>query len=669
MLVKAKHFLFNNNQLRGNIPPTLGLVQTLVTVRLDWNSLSGPVPPNLNNLTSVKELYLSNNELTGPLPDFTGMNSLTYMVLSNNKLNGTLDIGNSYSNNLTVDLQNNSISDFTQKASYNMVLKLVGNPICQGNGATERYCTIQKSNPSYITPTNSCTAVVCRSDRILSPNCKCAYPYTGTLHFFSFSFSNLENSSYFRTLAESLMSAFQSNQLLVDSVSLSDPTVDVYSYLQFRLQIFPSALDHFNRTGISTVGFLLTNSFPIPNYGSYSFKEESYCCFAGAKKPSNTGINVGAVVGSFVLVLFILGAGFYAFHQKREAKRAVQQSNPFANWDRDESSGGVPQLKGARWFSFEELRKCTNNFAEVNVVGSGGYGKVYRGTIASDQLVAIKRARQGSLPDALQFKTEIELLSRIHHKNVVSLVGFCYEQGEQMLVYEYIPNGTLKDALSGKSGFQLNWMRRLRIALDSAKGLAYMHELANPPIIHRDIKSTNILLDDCLNAKVADFGLSKLMEDTSKNYVSTQVKGTMGYMDPEYYTTQQLSEKSDVYSFGIVLLELVTARAPIERGKYIVVVVKNAIANLTDQYYIHDILDPTLGPSAKLGGLKKFVELAMRCVKDSSSERPTMGEVVREIENIMQLASSNKNFETEFTSSSYEGSSDGSKAFDYSGGL
>ncbi|CAK9186466.1 unnamed protein product, partial [Ilex paraguariensis] len=321
-------------------------------------------------------------------------------VLSNNKLNGTLDIGNSYSNNLTVDLQNNSISDFTQKASYNMVLKLVGNPICQGNGAAERYCTIQKSYPSNCTPTNNCTTAVCHSGSISSPYCKCAYPYTGTLHFISISFSNLENSSYFRTLAGSLMSAFLSNKLPVDSVSLCDPTVNLYSYLQIKLQIFPSGLDHFNRTGISTVGFLLTSqSFPIPNYGPYFFIDEGYCCFA-------------------------------------------------ANWDRDESSGGVPQLKGARWFSFEELRKCTNNFAEVNAIGSGGYGKVYRGTIASDQLVAIKRAQRGSLQGALEFKTEIELLSRIHHKNVVSLVGFCYEQGEQMLVYEYIPNGNLKDGLS-----------------------------------------------------------------------------------------------------------------------------------------------------------------------------------------------------------------------------
>jgi serine/threonine protein kinase len=183
--------------------------------------------------------------------------------------------------------------------------------------------------------------------------------------------------------------------------------------------------------------------------------------------------------------------------------------------------------------------------------------KVYKGTIANGQMAAIKRAQQGSMQGAAEFKNEIELLSRVHHKNLVSLVGFCYEQGEQMLVYEYIPNGTLRENLmgnthryhyqhiftnycmfvnkvgsnysliAGKGGMHLDWMTRLRIAIGSAKGLAYLHELANPPIIHRDIKSTNILLDESLTAKVADFGLSKLLSDTQKGHVSTQVKGTL----------------------------------------------------------------------------------------------------------------------------------------------
>nr|XP_016434361.1 PREDICTED: probable leucine-rich repeat receptor-like protein kinase At5g49770 [Nicotiana tabacum] len=153
----------------------------------------------------------------------------------------------------------------------------------------------------------------------------------------------------------------------------------------------------------------------------------------------------------------------------------------------------------------------TNNFSETNDIGSGGYGKVYRGTLPNGHLVAVKRALQGSMQGALEFKTEIELLSRVHHKNVVGLVGFCFDQAEQMLVYEYIPSGTLKDGLSGKTGIRLDWMRRLKIALGAARGLQYLHDLVNPPIIHRDIKSNNILLDERLNAKVADFGLSKLL--------------------------------------------------------------------------------------------------------------------------------------------------------------
>lgn len=181
--------------------------------------------------------------------------------------------------------------------------------------------------------------------------------------------------------------------------------------------------------------------------------------------------------------------------------------------------------------------------------------QVYRGTLPTGQLVAVKRSQQGSLQGSLEFRTEIELLSRVHHKNVVSLVGFCLDQGEQMLVYEYIPNGTLKESLTGeiscgsinpvsdasfvvahayclkispgKSGVRLDWKRRLRVILGTAKGIAYLHELADPPIVHRDIKSSNVLLDERLNAKVSDFGLSKLLGEDGRGMVTTQVKGTM----------------------------------------------------------------------------------------------------------------------------------------------
>ncbi|EFJ36446.1 hypothetical protein SELMODRAFT_78967, partial [Selaginella moellendorffii] len=178
-------------------------------------------------------------------------------------------------------------------------------------------------------------------------------------------------------------------------------------------------------------------------------------------------------------------------------------------------------------FSIAELKKATNNFISSSEIGSGGYGKVYKGTLSTGEEVAIKRAQEGSLQGAGEFKNEIELLSRVHHRNLVGLIGFCYESGEQMLVYEYMPNGTIREHLPDRMEM-LSWRKRLEIAVGSAKGISYLHELANPPIIHRDIKSSNILLDEKFVAKVADFGLSKLVPQTDgKGHVSTQVKGTL----------------------------------------------------------------------------------------------------------------------------------------------
>ncbi|XP_058183699.1 leucine-rich repeat receptor protein kinase HPCA1-like isoform X2 [Rhododendron vialii] len=711
------HVLFENNSLSGSIPSTLGLVQTLEVLRLDRNSLTGPVPSTLNNLVNVNELFLSNNQLTGSLPNLTGMSVLNYvdmsnntfdesdfppwfsalqslttlvmentglqgqipvsfftlpqlqtLLLRNNQLTGTLDVGSSYSDQLQlIDLQNNIIVDFKQKKGFKIKLILAGNPICQEIEGTSPYCGLQETNSTYPTPESNCIPATCIGYQLSSPNCRCAYAYVGTLYFRAPSFSDLGNSTIYTSLTDSLMEFFHSHLLPVDSVSLSNPTRNTDNYFVLRLEVFPPAgQDAFNRTGISGIGFVLSNqTFKPPHkFGPFSFIGGPYPNFEGSTgthKSSSTAIIIGSAVGGSVLVLLALLAGIYAFRQKRRAETADKQNNPFASWDPNKNSGDVPQLRGAKPFSFEELKKYTNNFSETNDIGTGGYGKVYRGILPNGQLVAVKRAQTGSLQGGPEFKTEIELLSRVHHKNVVSLVGFCFEHGEQMLVYEYIPNGTLKESLSGKSGIKLDWMRRLRIALGTARGLQYLHELANPPIIHRDIKSNNILLDDRLNAKVADFGLSKLLGDPEKGHVTTQVKGTMGYMDPEYYMTQQLTEKSDVYSYGVVMLELVTARQPIDKGKYIVREVRQKMDRTKVGYNLQEIIDPAI-LGITLGGLEKFVDLALRCVEEAGAERPTMGEVVKEIESIMQIAGLNPNADSASTSASYEGAI---KGFDH----
>ncbi|XP_038682118.1 probable leucine-rich repeat receptor-like protein kinase At5g49770 [Tripterygium wilfordii] len=711
------HVLLDSNQLSGSIPSTLVFVKTLEVLRLDRNSLGGFVPSNFNNLTSLQELYLSNNKLSGPLPNLTGLNSLNYLDLSNNSLdtsdvpswfstvqslttlmmedcriqgevpvslfglpnletvvlrrnylNGTLDIGTSHSDQLKlIDFQNNLISAFTQRPRDDKFkLILAGNPICDEIGQTKSYCTTPEVDSSpYMTPPNNCIPAPCSADQVSSPNCRCAFPYTGTLIFRAPSFSNLGNKTYYVTLEQFLMNSIQLPKAAVDSVSLRNPRKNPFDYLELTLELFPSGQDSFNRTIIFEIGFILSNHNFEPSefFGNFYFKADAYKHFSGeslgSHKSTSIYIVIGAAVGVVVLLLLLLlFVGIYAYCQKKRAKSATEQ-NPFANWESSKSSGSIPQLKGARFFSFEEVKKYTNNFLEGNEIGTGGYGKVYRGTLPDGQLIAIKRAQQGSTQGGLEFKTEIELLSRVHHKNVVSLIGFCFEQGDQMLIYEYITNGNLRDCLSGKTGINLDWMRRLKVILGAARGLAYLHELASPSIIHRDIKSTNILLDEHLNAKVADFGLSKLASDGNKAHVSTQVKGTMGYLDPEYFMTQQLTEKSDVFSFGVLMLELITARRPLEQGQYIVRVVRIAMDRTKELYNLHEILDQKLELGPKLKGLEKFVDLAMNCVQESGVDRPTMGEVVKVIENIMQVAGLNPNAESTSTSPTSDQTSKG----------
>ncbi|XP_050214535.1 leucine-rich repeat receptor protein kinase HPCA1 [Mercurialis annua] len=737
------HILFDGNQLTGTIPSTIGLIHTLEVLRLDRNAFSGIVPTNLNNLTNLVELHLANNQLRGPLPNLTGMNSLSYLDLSNNafeaseaplwfstlpslttlvlehgslqgtfpskvfsfqqiqqvllknnSFSGQLDMGETLGPQLQlVDMQNNNVSSVTLTSDYTNTLILIGNPVCSAQPNTN-YCQLQqKTKKPYSTSLANCGNTQCPDGQKLSPqSCECADPYQGTMYFRAPSFKDLTNASLFHSLEMTLWTKLD---LTPGSVYIQNPFFNVDDYLQVEVALFPPTGVAFNRTAVIRMGFYLSNQTykPPEDFGPYLFIASPYP-FPDAHKGNSisSGAIAGIAVGCSLLVLCLFGVGIYAIRQKKRAEKAMGLSRPFASWaPGDKDSGGAPQLKGARWFSYDELKKCTRNFSDNNEIGSGGYGKVYRGMLPEGQVMAIKRAQQGSMQGGLEFKTEIELLSRVHHKNLVGLVGFCFEQGEQMLVYEYMANGTLRESLSGRSGIHLDWKRRLRVALGSARGLTYLHELADPPIIHRDVKSTNILLDENLTAKVADFGLSKLVSDSAKGHVSTQVKGTLGYLDPEYYMTQQLTDKSDVYSFGVVMLELITAKQPIVKGKYIVREVRMAINKNDEEFYgLREIMDPAIKNTGTLAGFGKFVELAMQCVEESAAERPTMSEIVKIIETILQNDGMNTNSTSASSSATDFGASrnpnrhlynnsnnnsndhlpkkDSFTAFDYSGG-
>ncbi|KAK9167874.1 hypothetical protein Syun_000014 [Stephania yunnanensis] len=692
------HLLLDNNNLSGFLPPELYRMPNLLILQLDNNHFDGTIPTTYNNMSKLLKLSLRNCSLQGPIPDLSTIANLGYVDLSWNQLNGsipsnrlsddvtTIDLSNnkltgpiptnfsglsrlqrlSLDNNsligsvpstiwqnrtfnaterLLLDFQDNMLSNISGSLEHpaNVTIRLQGNPLCVVSSRLNitQFCVPQ--NGSVDTVGNStisstiCLSQSCPEDYEYAPEspvpCFCAAPLTVGYRLKSPGFSSFPPyKSMFETYLTSGLH-LEIYQLHIVSFQWEEGP-----RLKMHLKLFPkfnNSTNEFNNSEVRRIRSMFTG-WTIPDSNIFGPYELLNFILSGPYKNvvldfPKSGMSKGAVAG-IVLGCIASSATLAAIITILILRRHMKKHSAPS---RKRLMSKIPiKIDGVKAFTFEEMALATNNFDNSSQVGQGGYGKVYKGILADGTVVAIKRALEGSLQGEREFLTEIELLSRLHHRNLVSLIGYCDVDDEQMLVYEFMPNGTLRDHLSVKSKEPLSSAMRLRIALSSAKGILYLHTEADPPIFHRDIKASNILLDSKFTAKVADFGLSRLapvpdFEGTVPGHVSTVVKGTPGYLDPEYFLTHKLTDRSDVYSLGVVFLELLTGMHPISHGKNIVREVNTAYQS----GMIFSVIDGRMG-SYPSECIEKFVNLAIRCCRDETDSRPSMAEVVRELENI-----------------------------------
>ncbi|KNA17768.1 hypothetical protein SOVF_077080 [Spinacia oleracea] len=363
-----------------------------------------------------------------------------------------------------------------------------------------------------------------------------------------------------------------------------------------------------------------------------------------SRKAWLTPVLASAGVGGIIVVIFLVSFWFYLQHgnmklQKMRETFFLQNGGHLLQQKlsrRDVSVGYTVQM-----FAIEELKKATNNYSENSIIGRGGFGMVYKGILPNNQVVAIKRSLKVNSTQVEQFVNEVIALSQINNKNVVKLLGCCLEMEVPLLVYEYIRNGTLYDHLHDQQKVRLlTWDVRLRIAAEVAEVLSYLHTTITIPIIHRDIKSMNILLDENYIAKVSDFGASKLVPE-NEDQLTTMVQGTCGYLDPEYMQTGELTEKSDVYSFGVVLVELLTGQKAIsfdkaEEERCLVIYFLRKLK----EDCLFTILDENVLSEGDIElQIKEVANVARKCLKVKGEDRPTMKQVARELDDITGLCS------------------------------
>ncbi|XP_078157629.1 leucine-rich receptor-like protein kinase family protein isoform X2 [Carex rostrata] len=595
------HYLeLNENQLTGHIPPELGKLTDLFDLNLANNFFEGPIPDNLSSCENLNSFNVHGNKLNGTIPrSFKMLESMTYLNLSSNNLNGPIPIELSKINNLdTLDISSN---------------KIVG-PIPSSIGGLEHLLKLNLSNnllvgyiPGEFGNLRSIMEIDMSSNRLLG----LIPEELGMLQ--NLNLLNLENNNLSGDIA-SLTNCFSLSVLNVSYNNLDGVVPTENNFTRFTPDSFLG--------NPSLCGYWISS------------------CKTSHAPPRVTiskAAILGIALGALVILLMILVA--VCRPHNPPVFKDVSISKPVNNVN--------PKLvilhMNMALHVYEDIMRMTENLSEKYIIGYGASSTVYKCVLKNCKPVAIKRLYAHYPQSIKEFETELETVGSIKHRNLVSLQGYSLSPAGNLLFYDYMENGSLWDLLHGPSQKKkLDWESRLKIALGAAQGLAYLHHDCSPRIIHRDVKSSNILLDRDYEAHLTDFGIAKSL-CVSKTHTSTYVMGTIGYIDPEYARTSRLNEKSDVYSYGIVLLELVTGRKPVDNESNL----HHLILSKATTNAVMETVHPDITATCKdLGEVKKVFQLALLCLKQQPTDRPTMHEVVRVLDCLIQPVLPTKPFQT-----------------------
>ncbi|KAL8171252.1 hypothetical protein V2J09_023056 [Rumex salicifolius] len=652
------------NLLSGPIPAVIGLMQALAVLDLSCNNLSGPIPPILGNLSYTEKLYLHSNKLTGPVPPELGnMTKLHYLELNDNELKGRIppELGkltelfdlNIANNNLEGPIPDN-LSSCTNLNSLNLYGNKLNGTIPAAFQKLESMTYLNLSANGLRGPIPLELSRIGNLDTLDLSNNKITGPIPPSIgdleHLLKLNLSKNHISGLIPAEFGNLRSILDID---LSENHLSGGIPQELGQLQniYSLRVAKNNLTGDVTTLLNCVSLAVLNvsynklSGNIPTSNNFSrFSPDSFignpelCGYWQASTchtsppPGRASISkatiLGIALGALVILLMILVAACRPHHPALFFDGSLEKPAVV--------SYTAPKLvilhMNMALHVYDDIMRMTENLSEKYIIGHGASSTVYKCVLKNCKPIAIKKLYAHYPHSLKEFETELETVGSIKHRNLVSLQAYSLSSSGNLLFYEYMENGSLWDILHGPmKRKKLDWDTRLKIASGAANGLAYLHHDCNPHIIHRDVKSSNILLDKDFDAHLTDFGIAKSL-CTSKTHTSTYVMGTIGYIDPEYARTSRLSEKSDVYSYGIVLLELLTGRKAVDNECNL----HHLILAKATNNAVMETVDLEISATCKdMKAVKKVFQLALLCTKRQPSDRPTMHEVTRVLDSLV----------------------------------